>query len=110
MPTLFFLPRRIWANECQTRTCQRPRHDRFGARNRLPEKGDCVLCGTKVLFAPPLKASLMTRYDSEEQIWTAEDPLFPGIRVVASTRENAERDLKLLKTIKLAKLVPIDGH
>jgi len=52
----------------------------------------------------------MTRYDSEEQIWTAEDPLLPGIRVVASTRETAELDLKLLKTIKLAKLVPIRGH
>ena len=48
----------------------------------------------------------MTRYDSEEKIWTAEDPLLPGVRVVASTRDNAELDLKLLKIIRLARLVP----
>ena len=52
----------------------------------------------------------MTRYDSEEQMWTAEDPLFPGIRVVASTREKAELDLKLLKTIRQVNLLPKRGY
>ena len=50
---------------------------------------------------------LMAYYDTEDRIWKAEDPLLPRVSVLASTREQADRDLRVLRALKQSGLLRV---